>query len=117
MVRCSKKNSEDCKTFKILGSGIGFEGGRYVAKTFANAAKRAGSKLFARAKASTEYKNKSTIKFIMGETTRGAAKSTKAYEVKRIALDTPKRVMIGGVQVVYKYRFEVRKLKNIPSVL
>lgn len=118
MVRCGKNNSDDCKTFKIMGSGIGFEGGRYVAKGFAQAAKRAGSKLFARAMASSEYKNKSSIKFILAESTRGAdKKATKAFEVKRVALSTPKRVMLGGVEVVYKYKYEVTRLSTIPTTL
>ena len=118
MVRCGKNNSDDCKTFKIMGSGIGFEGGRYVAKGFAQAAKRAGSKLFARAMASSEYKNKSSIKFILAESTRGAdRKATKAFEVKRTTLATPKKVMLKGVEVVYKYKYEVKMLAAIPSVL
>lgn len=118
MVRCGKNNSDDCKTFKIVGSGIGFEGGRYVAKGFAQAAKRAGSKLFARAMQSSEYKNKNSIKFIMVESTRGAdKKNTKAFEVKRVTLSTPKRIMLGGVEVVYKYKYEVTRLSTIPTTL
>ena len=116
MVRCAN-GSEECKAFKVVGSGIGFEGGRYLAKTFSQAAKRAGSKLFARAAASSEYKNKTSIKFILADVTRGGDKKTKAFEVKRITLSTPRKVMLKGVEVVYKYTYDVKVLAAIPSEL
>ena len=94
MVKCSN-GDPDCRSFKIRGSGIGFEGGSYKAKTISAAAKRAGSKLFQK-KEYSKFPNKTSIKFILGETTRGSAKKTFAFEVTRIKLDKPITVARGN---------------------
>lgn len=114
MVKCSNSN-EECKSFKILGSGIGFEGGRYVAPSVSVAAKRAGTKLFQKAMKSAEFANKKTIKFIVGETTSGSKKKTYAYEVKRMTLEKPKVIVRNGVTIEYKYKYEVKRLATMPS--
>ena len=115
MVKCSN-GDENCKSFKILGSGIGFSGGRYVAATKSVAAKRAGSKLFQKLENDAsfkQFKNKTSIKFVLGETTKGGSKKTSAFEVTRKELDKPKVVERNGVKVEYKYTFDVKPLVNI----
>lgn len=114
MVKCSSSN-EECKSFKILGSGIAFEGGRYVAPSVSTAAKRAGTKLFQKAMKSAEYSNKRSIKFILGETTSGSKKKTYAYEVKRMTLDKPKVIVRDGVTIEYKYKYDVKRLNTMPT--
>ena len=114
MVVCSNGDT-DCKSFKVLGSGIGFKGGSYKAKTFSVAANRAGSKLFQKIDKDEEFmkfSKKDTIKFILGETTRGSEKKTKAYVVKRIKIQNPKVVMIAGKEVTYKYKYNTEQLKT-----
>ena len=115
MVKCSASSNEECRSFKILGSGIAFEGGRYVAKYVSTAAKRAGTKLFQRAMKSSEYSNKKSIKFILGETTKGSKKITYAYEVMRMMLDKPKVIVRDGVSIKYKYKYIVNRLNTIPT--
>tara|TARA_X000000368_G_C22678152_1_gene557038 strand:+ start:76 stop:447 length:372 start_codon:yes stop_codon:yes gene_type:complete len=116
MPKCSNGNP-DCKSFKVLGSGIGFKGGRYVAENKMKAAKRAGSKLYKKIDNDprySQYKNKTSIKFIMGETTIGSPKKSTAYEVKRSKLAEPKKIKIGNTVVEYKYKYTVHKL-SIPD--
>jgi hypothetical protein len=115
MPKCSNKTSV-CKSFKILGSGIGFKGGRYIAENRMTAAKRAGSKLYNKIDNDPNYekfKNKSSIKFILGEITQGSDKKTTAFEVRRTKLVTPKTVKIGSQTIIYKYTFNVKKLINV----
>ena len=91
MVKCSN-GEPDCMSFKVLGSGILFEGGNYRAKSVSKAAKRAGVKLFQKIDNKPEYKkyaSKKSIKFILGETTRGSDKKTYAFEISRVKLDKP----------------------------
>ena len=115
MVVCSNGDT-DCKSFKVLGSGIGFKGGSYKAKTFSVAANRAGSKLFQKIDKDEEFmkfSKKDTIKFILGETTRGSEKKTKAYVVKRIKIQNPKVVMIAGKEVTYKYKYKTYSIMSV----
>ena len=112
MVSCS--NGEECKSFKVVGAGVPFSGGRYIAKTFAIASKRAGSKIYSKINNDPEfakYQNKTSVKFILKETTKGSSKSTKAYEVKRIQLKEPKVIERNGVKITYKYKYIVNELK------
>jgi hypothetical protein len=114
MVKCSNGN-ESCRSFKIIGSGIGFKGGRYVAENRNIAAHRAGSKLFQKIMKDPEfskYKNKTTIKFILSETTKGSPKKNVAYEVKQMKLDKPLEFKRGDITIVVKYKYVVNKLVN-----
>jgi hypothetical protein len=100
-------------SFKILGSGIGFKGGRYVASSKSVAANRAGSVLFRKIRNDAMYSNfakKKSIKFILGESTSGSKHKSTAYEVTQNELSTPKKVTRGGVELVYKYKYTVVKL-------
>lgn len=114
MVKCSN-GKDDCRSFKVVGAGIPFTGGRYVAKSAGIAAKRAGSKLYSKVNNDTafaKYKHKDSIKFILQETTKGGGKKTKAYEVFRTELDKPVVVKIKDTEIVYKYKYEVKQLKT-----
>ena len=114
MVLCSNGET-DCKSFKIRGSGIEFKGGTYKAKTFSVAANRAGSKLFQKIDKDKEfmkYSKKTAIKFLLGETTKGSDKKTKAYVVTRTKIPNPKVVMISGKEVIYKYKYHTEQLKT-----
>ena len=122
-VKCSN-GKEDCKSFKVMGSGIGFKGGSYKAQTIGVAAQRAGKKLFQKVdkdKNLKKFSSKNTIKFILGETTRGSEKRTKAYVVTRSLLDTPKVINRGGVEISYKYEYKTSVLspedKEIETML
>ena len=114
MVKCSNGNP-DCRSFKVIGSGIGYKGGRYVAENRNIAAHRAGSKLFQKIMKDAQfnkYKNKTTIKFILTETTKGSSKKNVAYEVKQIKLDKPLEFKRGDITIVVKYKYVVHKLVN-----
>lgn len=114
MVKCSNGNP-NCRSFKVIGSGIGYKGGRYVAENRNIAANRAGSKLFQKIMKDSEfskYKNKTSIKFILTETTKGSPKKNVAYEVKQIKLDKPLEFKRGDVTIVVKYKYMVHKLIN-----
>lgn len=114
MVKCSN-GTEECRSFKVVGAGIPSTGGRYIAKTFGVAAKRAGSKLYSKINNNAEFakfQNKNSIKFILQETTKGAGKKTKAFEVFRTKLDKPVVVKIKGQEILYKYKYNVKQLKS-----
>ena len=114
MVKCSNGNTE-CRSFKIIGSGVGFKGGRYVAENRNIAANRAGSKLFQKITKSADYKKfekKTSIKFILAETTVGSAKKTVAYEVVKTKLDKPIEFTKGGKTIIVKFKYAVHKLVN-----
>jgi hypothetical protein len=119
MVKCSKGGADECKSFKIMGSGIGFKGGRYVALTAGIAAKRAGSKLFQKVHNDPEYKkfaNKTSIKFILKETTRGSKTENKVYQVDKVTLDTPKEIKRGTETVMVRYSYTVKRLSNETTI-
>ena len=114
MVTCSNGNTE-CKSFKIIGSGIGFKGGRYVAENRNIAANRAGSKLFQKIKKNPEFKKyakKTSIKFILSETTRGSMSKNVAYEVVQEKLAKPIEFKRGATTVLVQYKYVVHKLVN-----
>lgn len=118
-MKCAETNT--CKNFTIVGSGIEFKGGKYVGKDRNTAAKKAGTALFQRLSNPSKYKNgsvfekygdKKSIKFILRESTAGSNNKTTAYEVKRTKLSTPKVVEIKGVKITYQYKYETTPLKS-----
>ena len=114
MVKCSNV-TEDCRSFKVVGAVIPSTGGRYIAKTLGIAAKRAGSKLYNKVNNDAgfaKFQNKNSIKLILQETTKGAGKKTKAFEVFRIKLDKPIVVKIKEQEIVYKYKYDVKQFKS-----
>ena len=89
------------RTFEVIQSSSGKIGGRYVSKTPAGAARKAGSKL-------VPTNGPATLSLSMKETTRGSKHKEFTYEWSRIEqLDT---VNINGKEVVYKYKTKVIKI-------
>jgi len=114
MVKCSNGES-GCMSFKILGSGIMYEGGHYKSKSVAKAGRRAGIKLYQKIDNKPEYKkysSKKSIKFILGETTRGSARTTYAFEIYRMKLDKPKTVKRGDLTYEVKYKYVCKRLNE-----
>ena len=113
-VKCSN-GDDSCMSFTILGSGIKYIGGYYKAKSFSVAASRAGKKLFQKIDKDPEFKkfkNKTSIKFVLGEKTKGSDKKTKAYVITREELEKPKIVKIAGKEIKYKYKYNTKLLKK-----
>ncbi len=118
-MKCAETNT--CKNFTIVGSGIQFSGGKYRGNNQQTAANKAGSALFARVSNPRKFKNgsifekytdKKTIKFILRETTAGSGNKTTAYEVKRTKLTTPKVIEIKGIKITYNFSYETKQLKS-----
>tara|TARA_B110000261_G_C13040485_1_gene340110 strand:+ start:987 stop:1361 length:375 start_codon:yes stop_codon:yes gene_type:complete len=113
-VTCSDGDT-NCRSFKIIGSGIGFKGGRYVAQNRHIAAQRAGSKLFQKIKKNanfSRFSKKTSIKFILAETTEGSNKKTVAYEVKKEKLPKPISFTKGDTDILVYFKYDVEKLMN-----
>lgn len=115
------------RTFKISGSDIEFEGGKYVSDAGPKkAANKAGSMLFRIIENKSnkpeynkfkKFKNHKIVKFILTETTRGSSKSSRYYEASKIPLKEPKVVKIGDVEITYNYRIIVKEDIGSPSSL
>lgn len=113
--------------FKISGSDIGFEGGRYQSNSgHAKAAKKAGAMLFRIVENKSnkhEYRkykkfhDHKILKFILTETTQGSQKESKYYEAAKIPLSTPKVIERDGTMVTYSYRIVVKEHLGSPSSL
>lgn len=106
------------RRYTIAGSGIKYSGGIYTG-TMSEAAKTAGGwRLFAKASAAG-YDKKTSIKFILKETTRGVPvpKPTKAFISTRVLKDKPVVFMRDGKKIVAKYDYIVKPLKTIPDKL
>jgi hypothetical protein len=112
-------------SFKISGSDIGFEGGRYKSDGgHAKAAKKAGAMLFrivenksnkAEYKKFKKFHDHKIFKFILTETTQGSKKESKYYEATKIPLKTPKTIVRGGVEVTYSFKVVVKEHIGSPS--
>lgn len=118
-MKCTETNT--CKNFTIVGSGIEFTGGKYRGKTRKIAANKAGSALFSRISNPDRFKNgtiyekytnKKSIKFILRETTAGSNDKTTAFEVTRTKLENPKIIVINGTEITYNYVYETKQLKS-----
>lgn len=110
MVKC--KNDSDCRSFTIAGSGIGYKGSRFISDGPSAAAKKAGKRLFQLVDNEAKFKtfnNKKTLKFIVRETTRGAGRKTYYYIVSREEKKEPLVRVINGVEVTYKWDYNVKK--------
>lgn len=115
------------RSFKISGSDIGFEGGRYLSDAGpAKAAKKAGSILFRMVenKANkTEYRkykkfgDNKILKFILTETTQASKKESKYYEATKIPLKTPKVIERNGVSITYSFKILVKERIGSPSAI
>ncbi len=96
------KSTGEKRSFEVIESSIGKIGGRYLSKTPAGAAKKAGSKL------SNGTEGEASIKLTIKETTRGSKKKQFTYQFTRIY--QPDTVEINGKQVTYKYKTKVTAL-------
>lgn len=115
------------RSFKISGSDIGFEGGRYKSDAGPKkAAQRAGSALFkaiANKQDKPEYRKykkfqeHKIIKFILTESTQGSKKESKYYEASKIPLKTPKTIVRDGVSITYEYKIVVKEHIGSPASL
>lgn len=113
------------RTFKISGSDIGFEGGRYLSDSGpAKAAKKAGSMLFRMVENKSnkpdlrkykKFHEHKVIKFILTESTQGSKKESKYYEATKIPLKTPKVVERDGVTITYSFKILVKEHLGSPS--
>lgn len=96
------------RTFKIDESNISVSGGRYVSDSPYAAAMKAASKLFLKAKDKKE--NKKKIIFSLRETTRGSNKEVFKYEATQVKYDKPIIRNINGVEIVYKFKTNVKAI-------
>lgn len=80
------------RAFKIAGSSIGFEGGRFRGTTRATAARKAASRLLQLVEEDAHYatyRKLPSVKFILKETTQESEHKSTFYEAKRVELDAP----------------------------
>jgi hypothetical protein len=110
--------------FTIVGSDIGFEGGRYgtdKSGSPGSAAKRAASIIYRMIENKNNkpewrkygrYQSHKSIKFIIAETTRGSDKDSFYYEATSVALKTPVTLNIGGEEITYTRKIVVKKHIN-----
>ena len=102
------------RTFTIQGSGLKYNGGRYKSDEVQSAAKKAATQLF-RKLSLPEYrmhKHKTQIKFILRETTKGSEKKTFYYIGERSELSKPLILTIKGKEILYKYKYSVKKCNS-----
>jgi hypothetical protein len=86
------KDKKIKRAFKIAGSSIGFEGGRFKGTTRATAARKAASRLLQLIEEDAHYatyRKLPSVKFILKETTQESEGKSTFYEAKRVVLDSP----------------------------
>jgi len=101
----------DSRSFTTAGSGIGYEGGRYISNSPTDAASKAGRKLWERVEKDKKYsafKSRTSIKLILRETTAGSNKKSYYYNVSREAKKTPTVFKRGNVEIVSKWNYVVK---------
>nr|QOI90350.1 hypothetical protein HWQ62_00213 [Pyramimonas orientalis virus] len=117
MPRCNKNDTAvSCRSFKIVGSGIGYVSpstSYYKGKDPMSAANKFGSMLFRLINNDSKYSKfakQDSIKMIMRETTRGSARSTFYYKVERTELPKPvERTLPDGTVIINKYKVKAHK--------
>lgn len=115
------------RSFKISGSDIGFEGGRYMSDSGPKkAAQKAGSQLFRLIENKQnkpdnrkykKFQDNKVIKFILTESTQGSKKTSKYYEATKIPLKTPKTIVRDGVEITYSHKVVVKEHIGSPASL
>jgi radical SAM superfamily enzyme with C-terminal helix-hairpin-helix motif len=96
------------RTFTVIVADHGIAvGGKYVGAMPLTAAKKAASKLFAKAKATTRK-----IHFTLRETTRGSGKQELRYVANKTKLTKPKVIKRGDVEFTLTHAYETRALDN-----
>lgn len=104
------KAKKASRYFKVAGSGIGFEGGRYSGETPEQAARKAGRQLWRKVETESEYKRfdkTSVLKFILVETTQGSSKRTYSYKVEKKRKPAPEKIALNGVTFVSNFDYKV----------
>lgn len=95
------------RTFTVSKADHGIApGGKYVSPMPLAAAKKAASKLFAKAPASTRK-----ITFTLRETTRGSGKKETTYAANKVKLDKPRVIKRGDVEIKLHHIYQVRSLE------
>lgn len=98
-----KSTTSKVRTFVSVSSN-GKETGRYVSKTPAGAAKKAGIRIL-------KKRNQQSTTVTVRETTAGSKKRVYTYVVKSVKL-TPRKVVIrDGKRIVYQYKTVVMAKK------
>jgi hypothetical protein len=94
------------KTYTVESSSINETGGRYVSKTPSSAARKAATKLFKKAS------NSGKITFCLRETTVDSKKKEFHYVATRVKLAKPLVRVINGVEIVNRFKTEVKAVKD-----
>lgn len=117
----SAKKEDVKRYFTVVGSDIGFEGGRYgtdKSKQPKSAAKRAASAIFrmienkqnkSEWRKFEKFASHKAIKFIIRETTQGSSKDTFYFEAQSVPLKTPKVINRNGEEITYTRQIVVKK--------
>lgn len=102
--------------WRIAGSGIEFEGGRFAGSSPSIIAGKAAKSLWSKIDNVSKYKRyskRTSIKFIIRETTRGSEKKSYSYEASREKLAKPIeykfKTDMGERTVVQKYKYTVKE--------
>ena len=116
MVKKSSNPDVSYRSFKIEGSSIGFEGGKFISKTPTGAAKKVSRKLFDLVQKNHEYakyKSDKDVQFIIRESTQGSSHKTYAYEGHKVVLSQPVvRVLPNGTEYTIEFEYKTFALKD-----
>lgn len=116
MVKKSSNPDASYRSFKVEGSSIGFEGGKFISKTPTSAAKKVSRKLFDLIQKSPEfskYKSDKDVQFIIRESTQGSSHKTYAYEGIKVKLSQPVvRVLPNGSEYTIEFEYKTHALKD-----
>lgn len=100
------------RTFCVMASSVGFEGGNYRSSIPSAGAKKAVSKIFYKLmndKAYSKHKNVKTVKFILRAKGSKPVK-TYAYQATQKKLATPKKFKRGDKEIVILYEYTVKSV-------
>jgi hypothetical protein len=104
------------KTYTVEESCINVTGGRYKSNSPLAAAKKAATKLFKKAQSKPSSKSLKKISFCIRETTSGSDKKLFAYVATRVKLAQPLVRVINGVEIVNRFKTEVKADKSAKAV-
>jgi hypothetical protein len=98
------------RTYTIESSSTKVKGGRFKSTSPSGAAKKAASKLFR--KAMKKNKSLKKLTFCIRETTSGSDKNHFEYTATRVKLAKPLVRTINGVQIVNRYKINLKACKS-----
>ena len=105
------------RSFTIMGSDIGFEGGRYKSKTPAGAARKAAKRLFTMVenkagkpefKKYAHFAGSKSLKLILREATRASNGASFYYEASYVMLNKPRVITRNGVEYTVTKTIKVK---------